>query len=87
MLDPMNAINLASSIAQLIDFSAKLLKDASDIRSKGSSVDVGHVKTLALDLIGLREAVRKRPRLPGLGDGKSLIREEEVHVSGHWLNW
>ena len=83
MLDPINAINLASSIAQLVDFSAKLLKDASDIRSKGSPVDVGHVKTLALDLIGLREAVRKRPRLQGLGAGNSLIREEEVRASAN----
>lgn len=75
MLDPMNAINLASSIAQLIDFSAKLLKDASDIRSKGSSVDVKHLKTLSLGLIDL---VRKRPTPQGLGDGDSPIREEEA---------
>jgi hypothetical protein len=78
MLDPMNAINLASSIAQLIDFSAKLLKDASDIRSKGSSVEVLHLKTLTLDLIGLGEAVRKSPRPQGLSDGNSLNREEEA---------
>ena len=78
MLDPMNAINLASSIAQLIDFSTKLLKDANDIRSKGSSVEVLHLKTLTLDLIRLGEAVRKRPRPQGLSDGDSLIREVEV---------
>jgi hypothetical protein len=80
MLDPMNAINLASSIAQLIDFSAKLLKDASDIRSKGSSVNVRHLKTLTLDLIRLGAGVRKRPRPQGLSDGNSLNREEEVRV-------
>jgi hypothetical protein len=78
MLDPMDAINLARSIAQLIDFGAKLLKDASDIRSKGSSVDVLHLKTLTHDLIGLGEAVRKRSRPQGLSDGNSLIREVEV---------
>ena len=78
MLDPMNAINLASSIAQLIDFSAKLLKDANDIRNKGSSVDVLHLKTLTLDLIGLGEAVRKRQRPQRLSDDNSLIREVEV---------
>jgi hypothetical protein len=80
MLDPMNAINLASSIAQLIDFGAKLLKDASDIRSKGSSVEVKHLKKLTRDLIDLGEAVRKRPTPQGLGDGDSLIREEEARL-------
>lgn len=78
MLDPMDAISLASSIAQLIDFSAKLLKDASDIRRKGSSVDVQHLEKLTLDLIDLGAPIQKRSRPQGLSDDKSLIREEEA---------
>jgi hypothetical protein len=84
MLDPMNATNLASSIAQLIDFSTKLLKDANDIRNKGSSVNVQHLKTLTLDLISLGEAVRERQRPQGLSDGNPLTREVEVSLATHW---
>jgi hypothetical protein len=78
MLDPINAIGLASSITQLIEFSVKLLKEASDIRSKGSSEDVLHLKKLTHDLIGLGAAVQKRPRPHELSDDKAIIREEEV---------
>jgi len=81
MLDPLNAISLASSIAQLIDFSAKLLKEASDIRSNGSSVNVRHLKGMTIDLVSLEEALQKRPRLDGLNRDDSLIHEEEVYIT------
>jgi hypothetical protein len=78
MLDPLTAIGFASSIAQLIDFSANLLKQASDIRTKGSSVEVSHLKTLTIDLVNLKEVLEKRSRPDALNKDGSLAMEEEV---------
>ena len=79
MLDPLIAVGLASSIAQLIDFGAKLLKEAGDIRNHDASVSIKHIKKNTIDLLSLKEALERRSRLQGLNsNGGSFTQEEEV---------
>ena len=53
-MDPLTALGLASSIAQLLDFGAKLLREAKNIYSDSDSERSNHqIRNLARDLGGL----------------------------------
>src|SRR5271170_5062788 len=91
MLDPLTALNLASSVCQFIDFSLSLVKETNQIRSRGSTVGVWQLKNTALDLVRLNRTLKARPRPPSdksgaLQDGEK-VRSTLEHPLGPKELW
>jgi hypothetical protein len=77
MLDPLTALNLASSVCQFIDFSLSLVKETNQIRSRGSTVGVWQPRNTTLALVRLNQTLKARPRPPSdksgaLQDGEKV---------------
>jgi hypothetical protein len=80
MLDPLTALSVASNVVQLVDFGLGLFRDADEIHSRGSSVEVRNLQVLNSDLIGLNQTLKDK-RKAGITSGDALTREEQVRVS------
>jgi hypothetical protein len=78
MLDPWTALSAAASIAQFIEFGAKLVSKSNEIRKGGSSVDIKHLKKITSDLVGLNVGLRSRKKLEA---GQSVKDLEQVKNS------
>ncbi|KAJ9148897.1 p-loop containing nucleoside triphosphate hydrolase [Pleurostoma richardsiae] len=70
-MDPYTALSLAASVVAFVDFTAKLLSKANEIRKDGSSVDVAHLNKMSAHLIDLSTGLRYRRH----GDGVALAEE------------
>jgi len=63
MIDPLTAIGLASSLVQLIDFSAKVVKKAKEIHEHGSNLEELRMIAQARDADRMTEDLRTREKL------------------------
>jgi hypothetical protein len=77
MPDPLTVLGVVSSIAQLVDFSAKTVSLALLISAKGSTALVSSLKTATDDLRELGETIHRRTRST-LGKAACLTSEEKV---------
>ena len=80
MLDPLSALNIASSVAQFIEFGVNLFSYTNEIWNKGSTIDSGYLKKVALDLELLEDSIHKQLRLPTRQS--TLSKEEQVRHKG-----
>ena len=78
MLDPLSALSIASSAAQFIEFGVDLFSYTNEIWNKGSTIDSGYLKKVALDLELLEDSIHKQLRPPTRQS--TLSREEQVGV-------
>jgi hypothetical protein len=60
MLDPLTALNIASSIVQLIDSGASLIKHAREILKNGSLAEVTNIDKLNNDLMQVAEDLKSQ---------------------------
>lgn len=83
-MDPLTALSLASSIAQVLDFGTKLFKGTREIAARGSQVTVQHLTILSSDTEGVNKGLVRH--FTPLG-GKVLSEEEHglVEVATHTL--
>lgn len=79
MLDPLTALGVASNVVQLADFSLGLFRDAKEIHSRGSSVEVRNLKILNSDLVNLNQTLKDR-RKAGITLRDALTEEEQVRI-------
>jgi hypothetical protein len=84
MLDPLSAISLASSIVQLVDFGARLLKETDELRKRGISVNVSYVRTTTDDLKALCQDMKGQVNLPS-SKASQFFRSEQVGCVGTQL--
>ncbi|CZR57988.1 uncharacterized protein PAC_07878 [Phialocephala subalpina] len=59
-MDPLTALSLASSVAQLLDFGAKVYRETQEIARNGSSDSVKHLNLLSKDLETINTGILKR---------------------------
>jgi hypothetical protein len=83
-MDPLTALSLASSIAQVLDFGTKLFKGTREIVARSSQVTVQHLSMLSSDIEGVNKGLVRH--FTPLG-GKVLSEEEHglVEVANHTL--
>jgi hypothetical protein len=79
-MDPVNAIGLAASIVQLVDFTARLISDAEEIRDSGSTKDVEVLRRTTNDLLTLSTGLSSRSKLVA-GVTDHLDKEEQVSIA------
>jgi hypothetical protein len=60
MLDPLTALNVASSIVQLIDSGASLIKNAQEILKNGSLAELTNIDKLNNDLMQVAEDLKSQ---------------------------
>lgn len=60
MLDPLTALSLASSIVQLVDFSAKVVSESRQIYQAGSAIQNDELEIISNDLLDLVKTVELR---------------------------
>lgn len=58
MLDPFTALSLAGNIVQFVDFSSKLVNEASEIYRSGSTKANDELETVTNDLIDLTSCIQ-----------------------------
>ncbi len=80
MLDPLTALGVASSIAQLIDFSKKTVDLAAEVYHEGSSAKVLRLKVATASLVERCGTIDDRTRTT-LSSAASLTREEKVRLT------
>jgi hypothetical protein len=59
-MDPLTALSLASSVAQLLDFGAKVYRETQEIIRTGSTDSVKHLNLLSMDLEKINTGLLKR---------------------------
>jgi len=78
----LSAIEAASAIYKVIDFSSKVISDSRDIAKTGMTVDIAHLKLLISNLKSLNAGLRRRPPLGDIAVENLLNREEQVRKPG-----
>lgn len=68
MIDPWNALNIAATVVQFVDFSAEIISKATQIYQTGADLDTKRLETQAKDAkklaLGLEMQQRLRDKLP-----------------------
>lgn len=76
-MEPLVALSLAASVAQLIDFASKLVGKTREIALAGSSVSVNHLSTLTFNLLDINNSLKAQTNL-ARAENAPLTKEEQV---------
>ncbi|MCJ1382575.1 hypothetical protein MMC17_005688 [Xylographa soralifera] len=78
-MDPLTALGLAASVAQLIDFGSKIVTKSKEIAENGSSISVTHLSGITNDLVVINSNLEQQlgyRKVPGAGFTKE---EQALH--------
>ena len=78
-MEPLVALGLAASVAQLIDFASKLVGKTREIALAGSSVSVNHLSTLTFNLLDINNSLKAQTNL-ARAENAPLTKEEQVSM-------
>ena len=79
-MDPLSALSLAASVAQLIDFGSKVFLETRQIAQSGSSISVEHLSTVAKDLVEINSSLQQQLN-SRIDQAPGLVKEEQVSPS------
>ncbi len=80
MLDPFAVLGVASNVIQLVDFAAKVLSKAKDLRSHGRTVDNARLEALTVNIVSLSETLLASPLLAETS-AKKPSDDEKVRIN------
>jgi hypothetical protein len=97
-MDPITAIGLVGTIAQLVDFSSEIISKSTELYQTGASVEHSHVETTAADLEKLNTRLKQStaasdPDLQVLCQACSKVGDQlqaalsKVAVNGKGQKW
>ena len=78
-MEPLIALGVAASVAQFIDFAAKLVGKTRKIALTGSLVSIDHLSALTSNLLDINHSLKVQTKLARAGNAP-LTKEEQVSM-------